>query len=246
MQRFFCMLFLLTALAAAAESKGPRTFRILFLGAPAGAPEKLHLFDGTSSQEVELPRMNLSPVYQLPGGPLNIRMLPAAVAKPADVPPDAPGARIVETVTDLYLLVSSDPSNKIVPVKLQVIDVNAANFKQGEMLWFNLTANSIGGQLGTQQLAMTPNSKTIVKSPAANNDDYNVNLSFRMPGNDRLYPLCETKWLHDTRSRKLFFVVTFDTFFGPPKRLLGRLKRPCCKGFLDVGDLSEWKSSNAL
>jgi hypothetical protein len=28
-----------------------------------------------------------------------------------------------------------------------------------------------------------------------------------MPDNDRLYPLCETKWQHDTRSRTVVFVV---------------------------------------
>ena len=207
MRRLLCLLCLLPALAAA-ESKGPRTCRILFLAAPPDAPEKLHLFDGTASQAVELPRMNLSPVYKLPGGPLVIRMLPAPAAKPEDVNPAAPAATLAESVTDFYLLVSSDPTNKIVPVKLQVIDVNVANFRQGEMLWFNLTANSVGGKLGSEQLAMPPNSKAIVKSPATKNEDYEVNLTYRMPGNERLYPLCETKWLHDTRSRTLFFVIS--------------------------------------
>ena len=207
MRRLLCLLCLLPALATA-ESKGPRTCRILFLGATADAPEKLHLFDGKSSQEVELPRMNLSPVYHLPAGPMALRMLPAPAADPASVSADAPGVTLAESVTDFYLLVSSDPANKIAPVKLQVIDVNPADFKQGEMLWFNLTANSIGGRLGTEQLAMAANSKTIVKSPAAKNEDYDVNLAYRMPGNERLYPLCETKWVHDTRSRMLFFVVS--------------------------------------
>lgn len=218
MRRLLCLLCLLPALAAA-QSKGARTCRILFLGAPVDAPEKLHLFDGKVSQEVELPRMNLSPVYNLPGGPLAIRMLPSAVVAPDAVSPDAPGATLSEAVTDFYLLVSSDPANKIVPVKLQVIDVNAANFKQGEMLWFNLTANGVGGRLGSEQLAMTPNSRTIVKSPAAKNEDYEVNLTYRMPGNERLYPLCETKWLHDTRSRTLVFVINQNGSRTP--RVLG-------------------------
>lgn len=200
-------IFLLIPTLAFAQSKGSRTCRILFLGAPDNAPEKLHLFDGKGSQEVELPQMNLSPIYQLPAGPLELRILAAAPAKPEEASPDAPKALVAEAVTDFYLIVSSDPANKIVPVKLQVIDADSSKFKRGEMLWFNLTPNSIGGQLGTEQLAMAANSRVIVKSPASKNEDYNVNLSFRMPGNERLYPLCETKWLHDTRSRKLFFVV---------------------------------------
>ena len=207
MRQFFCLLLLLPTLAAA-QSKGSRTCRILFLGAPDNAPEKLQLFDGTAAQEEELPQMSLSPIYNLPGGPLTIQLLATAPAKPEEVTPGAPKATVAESVTDFYLLVSSDPANAVVPVKLQIIDADSAKFKRGEMLWFNLTANSIGGQVGTEQLAMAANSRAIVKSPALKNEDYNVNLSFRMPGDERLHPLCETKWLHDTRSRKLFFVVS--------------------------------------
>lgn len=218
MRLILCLLCLFPALASA-ETKGPRTCRILFLGAADGSPEKLHLFDGKASQEVDLPRMNLSPVYHLPGGPLAIRMLPAAFSQPEDAKPDAPGATVPETVTDFYLLVSSDPANKTLPVKLQIIDVNSSNFKQGEMLWFNLTANSVGGQLGSERLAMAANSRVIVKSPASKSEDYTVNLSYRMPGNERLYPLCETRWLHDPRSRTLVFVVTQNGSRTP--RVLG-------------------------
>jgi len=207
MRHFFCLLLLFPILAVG-QSKGNRTCRILFLGAPDNAPEKLHLFDGVGSQEVELPQMNLSSVYKLPAGPLVVRLLAAAPTKPEDVSPDAPKTTVAEAVKDFYLIVSSDPANKIVPVKLQIIDANAAKFKLGEMLWFNLTTNSIGGRVGTEQISMAANSQAIVKSPASENVDYNVNLSFRMPGNELLYPLCETKWLHDTRARSLVFVVS--------------------------------------
>ncbi len=206
MRHLFVLVSLISALATP-QSMAGHTCRILFLGAPANAPEKLQLFDGKASQEVELPQMNLSPVYKLPAGDLVIRLLTTAPLKPEDVSPDAPKAAIPEAMTDFYLLVSSDPTNKIVPVKLQVIDADAAKFRPGQMLWFNLTANSVGGQVGTEQLAMAANSKTIVNAPASKNEDYNVNLSFRIPDNEVLYPLCETKWQHDTRSRSVLFVV---------------------------------------
>jgi hypothetical protein len=218
MRHLLCLLCLIPALATA-QTKGPNTCRLLFLGAPEGAPEKLQLFDGSTSQEVELPRMNLSPVYQLPAGPLTLRMLVTAPAKAEDVSPEAPKAVVPETITDFYLLVSTDPANKVAPVKLQVIDVNPAQFKKGQMLWFNLTPNSVGGQIGKQTLAIAANSKTILDSPASNNEDYNVNLSFRIPGKEHLYPLCETKWQHDTRSRTLFFVISQQNNRTP--RVLG-------------------------
>jgi hypothetical protein len=204
MRLFLFLIFLVPALASA---QGTRTCRILFLGAPDGAPETLHLFDGTTSRQVELPKMNLSPVYPLPSGDLVLRMLSAPPAKPGEANPAAPKVAVPAAVTDFYLLVSSDPANAVAPVKLQVIDADAAKFKKGQMLWYNLTPNEIGGQLGSGQLALTPNSRKIVDAPVSGDGDYNVNLSYRMPGNERLYPLCETKWQHDSRSRTVFFVI---------------------------------------
>lgn len=207
MRSFFCVALLLSSLAAA-QTKNPRSCRILYLGAPDGAPETLELFDGAASRPVELARMNFSPVYRLPAGPLVLRLLPAPPAKPAEVNPDAPKIAVPEGVDNFYLLVSTDTANQVAPVKMQVIDANPENFRKGQMLWFNLTANSIGGQVGGLQLAMPANSRKILDAPAAANEDFNVNLSYRMPGNERLYPLCETKWLHDTRARTVYFVLT--------------------------------------
>lgn len=218
MRRFTLLLCLLSALATPRSMAG-RTCRILFLGAPDNAPETLQLFDGKASQPVELPQMNLSPVYKLPPGDILIRLLTTAPAKPEEVSPDAPKAAIPDALNDFYLLISSDPDNKIAPVKMQVIDADAAKFKPGQMLWFNLTPNSIGGQVGTQQLAMTANSRVILDAPATKNEDYNVNLSFRMPGNEVLYPLCETKWQHDVRSRTVQFVIVQSGSRAP--RVLG-------------------------
>jgi hypothetical protein len=215
MRHLLCLLFIVPTLVSAQS----RSCRILYLGAPESAPEKIQLFDGKSSQEVELPRMNLSPVYNLPAGPLVIRMLSAVPAKPEDVSPDAPKASIPEAMTDLYLLVSSDASNKIAPVRMQVIDADSSKFKKGQMLWFNLTPNSVGGKLGSETLAMKPNSKVIVNAPASNNEDYPVILSYRAPGDDRLNPLCETRWQHDTGARSIFFVIAQEGSRLP--RILG-------------------------
>ncbi|MEY3896361.1 MAG: hypothetical protein RLZZ214_1881 [Verrucomicrobiota bacterium] len=132
--RSILILLCLIPTLVTAQTKGARTCRILFLGAPAGSPEKLHLFDGTASQEVELPQMNLSPIYKLPAGAITLALLPASASKPQEVSLDAPKASVAETLTDIYLLVTSDSSNKIAPVKFQVIDVNSIKFRKGQML----------------------------------------------------------------------------------------------------------------
>lgn len=188
-------------------AEGSRTFRILFLAAPEKAPETLHLFDGTGSREVELPRLNFSPVYQLPSEARAVHLLPAAPASPEEIPPGTPMSAIPESVTDFYLLVSSDPANTITPVKMQVIDANPDKFRKGQMLWFNLTANRVGGRVGGRELDLSANSRTITDSPAARSEDYLVNIAYRMPGNERLYPLCETKWRHDPLARTVLFIL---------------------------------------
>ena len=210
-------ILILFVFLTAAQAKNGRTCRVVFLGAPDNAPKTLHLFDGKTSQEVELPSINFSPVYNLPGAALVLKMLPAPEVDPKKVSPDAPSVAVHEAVTDFYLLVSNDPANAVAPVKLEVID--ATKFIKGQMLWFNLTANRIDGQIGTEKLALDGNSQAILNPPAVKNEDYNVNISFAKPSNDLLQPFCETKWRHDPQARNVFFVVTSEGARAP--RVMG-------------------------
>ena len=63
---------------------------------------------------------------------------------------------------------------------------------------------------GTTRLALAPSSRTVLDAPANRSEEYPVNLSFRMPGNEQLFPLCETKWRHDPRSRSVVFILAQD------------------------------------
>lgn len=205
-----CLVLLCCLLGGVSSLAGqetvPRTCRILFLEGPDSAPSTLHLFDGTRSQEVELPRLNLSPVYQLPAGNLSLALLPAPLDDPAKLPPGAPDAKVPATVAACYLLLTSDPSNKVAPVRMQVIDAGMDRLRAGQMLWFNLTDHPVGGRIGTEKLAMQPRSTVTLDPPATGAKDYPVDLAYRIAGKEPIYPICETKWLHDPRSRNLAFV----------------------------------------
>ncbi len=134
------LLFLILALlptAALAQKPKDHTCRILFLSGPGSAPDKIHLFDGASSIEVDLPRMNFSQVYKLRPGAL--RLLPSPLDDPEKLPSGAPTATVSENITDFYLLVTSDPTNPVVPMRMQIINAGANKLKRGQMLWFNLT-----------------------------------------------------------------------------------------------------------
>ncbi|MBK1825459.1 hypothetical protein [Haloferula rosea] len=206
--RLLVFVSLLLSWSALAAEKGSHTCRILFLNAPTDAPEKLFLFDGKVSQEVQLPRMNFSPVYRLAAGDLTLVMSEKSYMAPEEVDPKAPRVKVPAAVKDFYLLVASDPKNTVAPVSLKVVPIDSSTFKRGEMMWFNLTGNSVGGKVGRQDLAMKANSRTLLKAPAVGNEDYHVNLAYRIPGKKHLYPLCETKWVHDPNSRMVVFVMT--------------------------------------
>jgi hypothetical protein len=165
--------------------------------------------------------MGFSPVYQIRSGALTLVMLPSPPAanagSPPAIPPDAPTAIIEESVTDFYLIVSSETANPVASMKMQVINADPANFKRGQMLWYNLTDSKVGGIVGSRKLLVGPNSRLILDAPANGLEDYPVNIHFLPPGKQRPEPLCETNWTHDPRSRSVFFI------FKPAGSLIPRI-----------------------
>lgn len=167
-------------LAYAAESPsggGPRTCRILFLSAPDNAPKKIFLSDGASVQQVELPSLNLSDIYPLVGGDVTLRMLTQPPVEGQPIPEQAPKINVPEAVKDFYLLVASD-LNPVAPLRMQVIDANPSSFRASQMLWFNLTPFTVGGQLGKNSFTMKPNSRFIADPPAEGREDYLVKFGY--------------------------------------------------------------------
>lgn len=214
------IIFLLVSLATHAAE---RSCRILFLDAPGDAPQKLHLFDGLSSQEVELTRMSFSPIYEVRADALALALLPSpspapeSAGTPPVIPAGAPTATLAKSITDFYLIISSDPTNEVAPVRMQVIDADAAHFKRGQMLWYNLTDSAVGGIVGSRKLLAQPNSRLILDAPAGGLESYPVNIHFLPPGKQRPEPLCETIWTHDPRSRSVFFILQ------PPGSMIPRI-----------------------
>ncbi len=204
--RLLLTLIALFSTLHAQETSG-RTCRVLFLGAAESDPEKLHLHDGATTREIDLPRLNLSRVYELPSGPLTLRLLTAPPVENQAPDPASPSIAVGENTGDFYLLLSPDPSNKTLPIRMQIIDAHADRFKSGQMLWYNLTPHDVGGQVGSQKLAIKPRSRVILDPPASGREDYNVNLAFRIAGKDTLYPLCETRWNHDPTARTVLFII---------------------------------------
>ena len=206
MLRLLLLALLFPVLAQAQDKPAKRTCRILFLNPPPDAPKKLFLHDGVESQEIDLPQMNFSDVYQVAGGDTTIRLLPKPVVKIEEIPAGAPAGKLAAALVDFYLIVSTDPANAVVPVRLQIIDAGAEKFRKGQMMWYNLTTHAIGGQLGSQKLAMKAQSREVTDAPTADAGPYDVNLSYLIVGDPQFHPISQTKWVHDPRSRMVMFV----------------------------------------
>lgn len=206
MRHFLILISCLPMLASAQSKSDKRTCRIVFLNPAADSPKKLFLYDGATSRQIDLPSMNFSDIYQISAGDTSVVFTPMAITKPEDIPAGAPMKKLPVDIVDFYLVVSGDPANKVAPVQFQVVDAGSQKFRKGQMMWFNLTPNSVGGQLGSQKLALKGQSRAIVEAPASRDEAFDVKLGYAIANEPRIYPICQTKWVHDSRSRVVMFV----------------------------------------
>ena len=188
-----------------AEKVTKRDCRILFLERPATAPKSLHLFDGSTSQQVDLPSMNLSAVYKISSNTTRLLLLPSQVDNPKDISPEAPTVEIPTEFTNILLLISSNPENKIAPVKLTVINLN---FKISQTLWINRSDKTIEAKLGEQVLSIEPDSSKIIDAPLGNQSTpasgyFEASFTYKVQGSDVTSLISEQQWWYDANSRHL-------------------------------------------
>lgn len=188
------------------ESK--RTCRILFPQKPVDAPSEAYLFDGEKSHKVLLPSLNFSEVVELPQGEITIGMCPNMIDTPKDFPVGAPTVKISNAATDIYLLVFSDPDNKIFPVKIQPIDVGKNDLKAGQTLWINFTKHNIAAMLGTEKVLIEPLKQYISKPPLGESGYFSANFAYQPEGKGSFLPVMKKSWWHDATSRNLGFIIS--------------------------------------
>ena len=207
MRFILILLFLapiLTPVLAAQERE--HTCRTLFLNGPQQAASDYYLFDGVVSQKVKFPRLSLSPIYKIRPGKVKLWLLTSPVDDPENIPEGTPSLIVPATALDFYLLIARDPANKVLPLRMQLVNANYDRIGRGEMLWFNLTPKYLVGKIGKSSLKLPPKKSVLVKAPARERGGYPIEIYFRVPNDDRTHPLIESQWRHDPRSRSIVFV----------------------------------------
>jgi hypothetical protein len=221
--RFILLLLSLLSLAPALNAQErEHTCRMVFLNGPQQAASDYYLFDGKQSQKVVLPRLSLSPVYKIRPGKVKLWLLNSPVQAVEEIPKGTPSVVIPAGTLDFYLLIVRDLSNKILPLRMQIVNANYDKIRLGEMLWFNLTPKYLVGKIGRASLKLPPKKSALVKAPARQRSGYPVEIYFRAPNDDRTHPLIESQWRHDPRSRCIVFV--FDE---------GKRRAPKIRSFSD-------------
>ena len=183
-----------------------RSCRVVFPERPPDAPKTAFLFEGSKSHRVSLPSMNLSEVIELPGGELTLAMIPKEINDPKVLPPESPLLKIPESVTDFYIIITPDPNNLILPVKMNLVDTGGGKLKPGETLWYNFTDHRISAKLGSAEMSVAPAGRTISKDPAPASGYYIARFAYQMNGSGAFSPITEQSWWHDANSRHLGFI----------------------------------------
>jgi hypothetical protein len=196
-----------STVADEAKPKSERTCRIVFPDRPHDAPKSAYLYDGKQSQPVDLPSMNFSKVLVLPKGELTLHLTSSKIATGKEPPVDGPKLIVSKEILDFYILVSPEPSNPNLPVKMEIVDISPGQLKPGETLWSNLTDHEISAKLGNIEISINPNSKKVSEPPTEKSGYYKAEFSFRPNAKDNLLPIAEQNWWHDANSRHIGFIV---------------------------------------
>ena len=187
--------------------KYKRTCRVIFPERPNNAPKIVYLFDGKKNQQVFLPSMNFSEVISLPSGDLTLLMAKNEIVDPENLPPGAPILKIPEGVRDFYILVTPDPSNKELPVRMRIVNASDGKLKAGKTLWFNLTEHRIVAKLGKSKMMVDPKGWTVTDGPIPKSGYYRAEFGYQVEAKGKALRITEQQWWHDTNSRHLGFII---------------------------------------
>lgn len=188
-------------------SEGARTIRAIYFQRPANAPDKVYLYSGEKSIELELPGMNLSPRQKIPKGDLQLRCLLSPLLEGQPLPENAPVVRVPEGWSEVILLCVPNPDKSGFPVRFFPLNASLSKFGPGELLCFNRTKATLGGQIGIRKLRVAPGKSVLLGAPSRELGDYRVMIDYLPPGGKRALPLMRTTWRHEPTVRHLLFVV---------------------------------------
>ncbi len=172
------ILILLSAIALS-STLSARTAKILYFKAPAKAPTETYIYQDVKDPLIaSLPRNNFTETIQLKDGDIKLYFLPKALPPEFEAfPKNTPHVVIPASWSKVLILASSDPDNKVFPVRFLAVNANTDKIKNGDLMFINSSNSSVFGFVGSKKLALKPKSKAIIKNPARPSEEYTIELN---------------------------------------------------------------------
>ncbi|MGJ8634474.1 MAG: hypothetical protein ACSHX7_11205 [Luteolibacter sp.] len=193
-----------------------RMVRVMYYGAPAGAPTSAFVYQkGLLSQEVILDRHNFIGSFEMSPEATKLVFLPGELAEDEQPPADAPSVSIPKTWQKVLLLVSADSKNKVLPIQMLPINASPGVFNPGEIYFMNFSKVTVFGMVGSKKLLCKPESKEIIKKPAADFTTYAVQLDSYKDSMENRRKLVRQNCNQNPNARVLTLILPL-----PPPRLV--------------------------
>jgi len=210
MNKIFFLLVAISCLPVVAQQdskEAKRICRALFPNKPGDAPNTVFLFDGKTSHKIYLSGKAFSSPVELPPGAITVFFSLSEILLPEELKPGLPSMTIPARVTDLYLLASSDPGNKLLPLRFNPINVNDERLKPGEILWLNLSKHNVNAKLGNHQFIIPPMKQAISPPPREGDGYYPAKFIYQQNGAGKFHKALNKTWRFQENSKSLGFII---------------------------------------
>jgi hypothetical protein len=163
-------------------------------------------------------------VVTLPPGDLTIRFTPNVIQEGEAFPAGAPTVKIPERFSNVYLLLYSDPENKVLPFKIKLVGVDGLNLKKGQTLWVNTTKYQVAARTADKSFLLPASSIKVSEPPLKDHGFYLAQFGYRVDPKGEWLPIMKKNWWFDANSMHLGFVM--DTGAKMPRIYTIRDRRP--------------------
>lgn len=197
-----------TGLGLSQETKkSGRTCRLVFPEKPGDSPRFVYLYDGKDSHRVYLSAVNFSDVVKIKSGDISLIMASEAISDPENIPPEYPRILIPEQVKNFYVFLSADKKNPVMPISMNLVNLDTGKFQLGNTLWYNFTNHRIAAKLGESKMTVGARKSTISTGPLAENGYYRAEFIFQPDSTGDFRNITEQQWWFDADSRYVGFIV---------------------------------------
>ncbi|MFK7909210.1 MAG: hypothetical protein AB8F34_01270 [Akkermansiaceae bacterium] len=184
-----------------------RTCRLVFPEKPSNSPKFAYLYDGKENHKVYLSGVNFSDVVKLRPGDISLVIAPEPIIDPENIPPGYPRLAIKKEVRDLYIFLSPDTTNDVMPLRARMLRLDSTKFKSGNTLWYNFTNHRIAAKLGESRMKVDAKKFVISEDPLPKSGYYKAEFIFQPNSTGKFRRITEQQWWFDANSRHVGFIA---------------------------------------